>query len=355
MSIRASLVAICAALLPLLPHAAHAQDAEPFLLGPPTDDGPVTVSVGLVINDINEIDETAQRFEFEGLLTLQWRDRRFAFDPESAGVREKIFQGRYQFDEVATGWWPQVVIANGSGPYERYGVMLRNRFDGTMTYVEEMNAWVEMRPELRQFPFDRERFEIVLHPLGLNRDEVVLSPSSDIGVPGHGISIAEWQLGDVSASARDHHATSAGRGQRALSAVVVTLELARRPGSMVRLVILPMMLLVGLSWSVFWMDRESLGDRMAISFIGILTVVAYQLTVSGMIPRIPYVTLLGGFIGVSFFTVSASVVVNLVVGHLDRSGRRARGDRIDYACRWAFPLAYGVLLATTAGYFFVRY
>jgi hypothetical protein len=124
---------------------------------------------------------------------------------------------------------------------------------------------------------------------------------------------------------------------------------------MVRLVILPMMLLVGLSWSVFWMDRESLGDRMAISFIGILTVVAYQLTVSGMIPRIPYVTLLGGFIGVSFFTVSASVVVNLVVGHLDRSGRRARGDRIDYACRWAFPLAYGVLLATTAGYFFVRY
>jgi hypothetical protein len=80
--------------------------------------------------------------------------------------------------------------------------MLRNRFDGTMTYVEEMNAWVEMRPELRQFPFDRESFEIVLHPLGLNRDEVVLSPSSDIGVPGHGISIAEWQLGDVSASAR---------------------------------------------------------------------------------------------------------------------------------------------------------
>lgn len=164
MSIRAPLAAACAAIL-LLPPTAFAQDPGPFLLGPPGDAGPVTVSVGLVINDINQIDEIGQRFEFEGLLTLQWRDDRQTFDPESAGVREKIFQGRYQFDEVATGWWPQLVIANGSGTYERFAVMLRNRFDGTMTYVEEMNAWVEMRPELRQFPFDREDFEIILHPL----------------------------------------------------------------------------------------------------------------------------------------------------------------------------------------------
>jgi hypothetical protein len=339
----------------LLPGSALCQDSGPFLLGPPTDGDPVVVQVGLVISDLNEIDESKQRFEFEGVLTLEWQDPRQSFDPEVVGMREKVFQGGYQFNELATGWWPQLVIANGSGPYERHGVLLRQRFDGTMTYTEEMNAWVEMRPELRRFPFDRERFDIIIHALGFDRREVVLVPSPDIGVPGHGISIAEWQLHGLHTSTRDHDPSPSDSAGTAMSAVVVTLDLARRPEAMLRVVVLPMMLLVALSWSVFWMDRESLGDRMGISFIGILTVVAYQIMVSSMIPRIPYVTLLGGFILASFFTVSASVVINLVVGHLYRTGRRPIGDRVDRVSRWAFPFGYASLLSATAAYFFLRY
>ena len=46
---------------------------------------------------------------------------------------------------------------------------------------------------------------------------------------------------------------------------------------MLKVVVLPLTLLVVLTFSVFWMDRPSLGDRMDISFIGLLTVVAYQI------------------------------------------------------------------------------
>jgi hypothetical protein len=121
------------------------------------------------------------------------------------------------------------------------------------------------------------------------------------------------------------------------------------------MVVFPMALLVMLSWSVFWMDRESLGERMDISFIGILTVVAYQIMVSSTIPRIPYFTLMSAFIYISFVTMCASVVINLVVGRMDRTGRRELGDRIDRRCRLAFPAAYATLLALATAYFFVRY
>ena len=53
----------------------------------------------------------------------------------------------------------------------------------------------------------------------------------------------------------------------ALSQLVVTLDMARRPGHMLRVVVLPLALLVLLTFTIFWMDRESLGDRMDISFI----------------------------------------------------------------------------------------
>ena len=88
------------------------------------------------------------------------------------------------------------------------------------------------------------------------------------------------------------------------------------------------------------MDRSSLGDRIGVSFIGILTGVAYQLVMNENLPRIAYVTLMHGFLNLSFLAMCATVVVNLVVGAHDKRGNHELGDRIDRRCRWVFPLAY---------------
>jgi len=103
-----------------------------------------------------------------------------------------------------------------------------------------------------------------------------------------------------------------------------------------------------LSWSVFWMERSSLADRISVSFIGILTAVAYQIVVSEIQPHISYVTLMHGFLILSLLIMSGTVVINLVVGTLDKQGRVAAGDRVDRRCRWLFPLAYFGLNAVMA-------
>jgi hypothetical protein len=106
----------------------------------------------------------------------------------------------------------------------------------------------------------------------------------------------------------------------------------------------PLIVIVLLSFSVFWMDRSALGDRVSVSFIGILTGVAYQLVMSEILPRISYVTLVHGIISLSFFAMCGAVVVNLVLGALDRNNKSDLADRIDRRCRWIFPLAYFSLL-----------
>jgi hypothetical protein len=335
---------------------AIAQDEPPFLLGPPPQDGPVVVQAGFYLSDVNRVDEEAQQFEVEGILTLRWRDERLAFDPAAVGVQEKVFQGNYQFSEVATGWWPQLIVANESGGYERQGMVLRQRFDGTLTYIEELNATIEIPLNLHRFPFDREEFEIVFEVLGFSKDEVLLEADPQTtGSEESGVSITEWRLDGIRADSREYDPVYGDGHRAALSAFVVTLEMARLPGFMLRVVVIPLALLVALSWSVFWMDRESLGDRMDISFIGILTVVAYQIMVSGFLPRISYPTLMSAFLYISFLAMCAAVVVNLRVGHLDRTGRRAHGDLVDRRCRWVFPLGYLVAVLLAAGYYFLRY
>ena len=70
--------------------------------------------------DVNEINDEAETFEFTGVLTLKWNDPRQAFDPAVAGVNEKVFQGDYQFNELATGWYPQVILVNETaGLYQK--------------------------------------------------------------------------------------------------------------------------------------------------------------------------------------------------------------------------------------------
>ena len=108
------MVALLAATV-CLPAGAAALDP---LLGPPNGGEQVVVRAGFQLRDINSIDDEAETFEFSGVLTLKWQDPRQAFDPAETGVKEKIYQGDYQFNELSTGWYPQIFLANQSGMFE---------------------------------------------------------------------------------------------------------------------------------------------------------------------------------------------------------------------------------------------
>jgi len=49
-----------------------------------------------------------------------------------------------------------------------------------------------------------------------------------------------------------------------------------------------------------------------------------------------------------FATMCVTLVINPVVGSLDKRGRSQQGDRMDRRCRWIFPLVDVALNATLA-------
>jgi hypothetical protein len=320
-----------------------------FLLAPPSERGPVVVRAAFEIHDINEINDVLETFEFTGVLTLTWKDPRQAFEP-SAEMNEKVFQGSYQFNEIATGWYPQVVLANESGLYQKSGVVLRVQPDGTSTLIEMINAAAEIDLDMRWFPFDDHRLEAIFEVLGFDRDEIVLQvgPPSEESLLARSVRVPQWTITNFGTSIRDRSASYAGR-RRVASTFVVSVDVERKSFYISRLVAFPLFLIVLLSFSVFWMDRSSLGDRISVSFIGILTGVAYQLVMGDVLPRISYFTLMHAFLNLSFMTMCATVVVNLTVGALDKRERYELGDRIDRRCRWIFPLAYFGLILVMFG------
>jgi len=328
--------------------ATHTQSNK-FMSALPQGKDPVEVTASFELRDVDHIDDEAESIEFTGVLKLSWHDPRQAFDPETEGTEEKIYQGSFQFNEVFIGWYPQLILVNESGLYEKHGVLLRVRSDGSLSLFETVNAVAKIDMNLRRYPIDLQRLKAVFHVLGFDSKEVVLRLEPDYNDGNLNIDdsfkMPQWQLTGIKSSIGTRNTPLIGKGATT-STFNVSIELQRSSFFVLRLVILPLIIIVMLSWSVFWMDKSSLGDRISVSFIGILTAVTYQVILSEILPRISYATLFHeGFLGVSFIIMCMTVIVNLRVGYLDRHGMSETGDRLDHRCRWVFPVVYfGVLL-----------
>jgi len=328
--------------------------STPFVLGPPKDAGPVVVRASFEFQDIDEISEENETFEFTGALTLRWQDKRQAFDPTVVGVSEKIYQGDFQFNELSPSWYPQVVLVNSSGSFEQQGVVLRVWPDGTQTLMVKLIAVAKTEFNLRRYPFDKQRLEAIFEVLGFDDSEVVLEVKSQAPVSAGRLWVPQWTITGISMSTRDHAASYAG-GRDVESAFVASVAVQRQSYYVSRLVILPLIVIVLLSFSVFWMDRASLGDRISVSFIGILTAVAYQVVMNDILPRIAYPTWINGFLNVSFLLMVGTVIINLVVGGLDQRGRHDVAHRVDHQCRWIFPVSYFGLILFLFGVAFLLF
>ncbi len=280
--------------------------SEAFLLSAPDGKGPIEIRASFQLVSISQINDEAEQVAFSGGLTLVWQDPRQSFDPITDGVTEKVYSGAYQFNEISPGWYPQVTLVNTAGQYESRAVILRVKPNGTCILSEAIEAVAKVRLGMRRFPFDHQQLHLTFGLFGYEASEIAFNPEPTVGfVEGPLTKVPQWTLENVEGSIQIMNAgTSSGGASPA--AFVVTMNVTRKPLYMLRLVVMPLTLIVMLSWSVFWMDRSSVGDRMSISFVGILTAVAYQMTLGGIVPSVSYLTLMNGFVNKTTASVSSA-------------------------------------------------
>lgn len=164
-------ILILIALLVASPHSgADTKLTQTALLTPPTGEQPIDVRIGFQLFDVVQIEETTETFELSGILTVQWKDERQAFDPATESVPVKFYQGNFQFNEIATSWYPEVSLLNSVGAFEKGEPLLRIFPDGTSILVTPVNATAKSDLQLRKYPFDQQKLQIVsAFPAILNR------------------------------------------------------------------------------------------------------------------------------------------------------------------------------------------
>ena len=120
----------------------------------------------------------------------------------------------------------------------------------------------------------------------------------------------------------------------------------RRVGYYVWKVILPLSMIVVMSWSVFWMDPNNLGPQTGIAATSMLTLIAFLFALGNILPRISYLTTMDRFVMGSSALVFAALLEAIGSGYLASHGRAATAVRIERQCRWLFPTVFiGLIIA----------
>jgi ABC-type multidrug transport system fused ATPase/permease subunit len=109
-----------------------------------------------------------------------------------------------------------------------------------------------------------------------------------------------------------------------------------------RLMLIVLLLIVAMSWLVFWIDPEMAGPQISVAVTSMLTLIAYRFMVAGMLPRISYLTRMDVFTTASTVLVFLTLLEAVGTVTFAKRGHHQGAMAVDRVSRWGFPLAYAL-------------
>lgn len=312
--------------------------ADPLM--PPDLTNPVPVEVGIFVAELRDIDAVQGSFHFRGSVHAMWCDPRLAFDRREMGVDERVLSGQLADAEFERIWNPRGFPVNRIGSFEVTERVLRIRHDGAIR--QDMNIDVKLSTifDLRRFPFDRQVLSLNVESTTWNRDQMRFVANAGRTGFSEEFDMPEWHIVRVENHVEE---VSVLRSDVPFERNVIEIQIARDPGFYLWKGLLPLIVIVMLSWSIFWMGDERFAGRSRISATGVLTIVAYQFVLAEGLPRVGYLTVLDKVMIVSFGLLAVTVLESLLVSRHPEGSEAAL--RIDRTARWVFPIAYAVMIA----------
>jgi cadmium resistance protein CadD (predicted permease) len=169
--------------------------------------------------------------------------------------------------------------------------------------------------------------------------ELVPLPGISYGI-GEELSVADWEIVGWDTEVLPFKPTP---GAPELASMSFSFTAERLSGYFIVKIIIPLVLIVMMSWVVFWISPKEAGTQISVSVTSMLTLIAYRFAVGTYLPKVSYLTRLDGFILMSTILVFMSLVEVVVTSTLARGDGLAVARRVDRWARTVFPFVFILL------------
>ena len=291
---------------------------------PDLEGSPTVVKTGIRVVDIREINDVDQTITVDLAIRRTWTDHRLD------GLRGCRLP-------IADVWFPELILVNSGRLFERWPETVAVGEGGEVTYMQRVSGSLASYHTLHEFPFDTQSINISFIVLDYSPDDVVLElDDSFLGISSI-TNISDWTINGVEAKLANFEAQGFNENRMRLD---VTILAERIRAFYVWKIILPISLIVFMSWSVFWIDPGLYGPQIGLSATSMLTIIAFIFATTNMLPPLGYFTLLDVFIGGATVLVFLALLVSLTTTYFNSIEYAESAKRLDRICRVVFPIAY---------------
>lgn len=292
----------------------------------PLSDGPPTeVQVGWGVVDVLDIDDINQQIEGDFLITSSWIDPRL----------EGLEGCRFQRSRV---WVPEVTLFNSFSLTAQKTNLLDQVAigpGGQLIYQQRYKGTISTYHPLQDFPFDQQAFEFRVGSVESSPDQILLAPMPARTFIARRLNIEGWRITGLETAAAVEAIAALNENRSVFTA---RLGAERVATYYVFKILLPMFFIVVMSWAVFWVPAHRYEFQIGLGATSMLTLIAFQLSMSTYLPRLGYFTIADKLIAWATVLVFLAILNAVATGVLLNSGREASATRLDAICRWVFPL-----------------
>lgn len=312
-----------------LQYNSNAQDTSKAqdTLYPPNPSGPTKIYVSLVINNISEVNTAIETIKADIFLTFKWKDPRLAH----TGKRRRL-------KSTEESWDPLLTITNRLNMTKSLPEEPIILSDGTIIYVQRVFGDFMQDFELENFPMDIQTFKITLVAIGASAGEIEIEPDPEFrsGISDY-LKLLDWKILDWKYDASPY---TFMKGESALPSITFSMRAQRESGFYFLVYVIPLVLIILMSFTVFWLNPELASSQISIATTSMLTLIAYRYIVVGSLPKISYLTRIDIFVLGSSILIFITFLQAILTASLMSKGNKTLTIKIDFYCRWIFPLLY---------------
>ena len=295
---------------------------------------PTRVSVGLYVVDVLDIDAVEQTITVDFHVRLVWKDPRLA--RVSPQVSHKVCL--LDLDQV---WNPTMRLIGIRGITKTHDPIVAVDPEGTVKYAQRSFGVLSSRLQPSEFPFDDHVLKIGLVTANYGPDEVVLIVDDRITGQPSTFTVPDWSIGPGNPRVGTYYFEPQDRD---FSRFDYEFGATRHSGYYIWKVLVPLAMIVFMSWLVFWIDPVHFGTQVSISMLSMLSLIAYQFAIGNLLPRVSYLTRVDVFVLGSSILVFLALVEAVTSGALAGRGKQALAHRLDQGSRVVFPVFFVILL-----------
>ncbi|XP_074610647.1 glycine receptor subunit alphaZ1-like isoform X1 [Acropora palmata] len=297
----------------------------------------VVIKCTLYVESFGNIEEANMEYKVYGYFRQYWNDPRLA----GRFNRTLTLHG----GDIDKLWTPDPFCYNA----RESNMMMPNEETHTFAHIQpngnlELSKGVTLLAScvmnLQEFPLDTQTCFLRFGSYGHSVEEIVYEwfPGQTEVLVGNS-EMAQFEYKGSNLSSKFELFS-----EEKFSILTATFYFHRRIGYFLIQVYFPNIFVVVLSWIVFWMEKDDIGNRMALGITTILTIMFLLGSLNGNLPKVSYPKALDWYLLVSFSFVFFSLIECLIVFLFARSAADTQEDKAVVKKRRA-PLATRICLA----------